>query len=168
MKHLYRSSFLSVVFLSACATSTYDFFLRDKFRTGLRVTPDRVLTECEHITDHEMPGRFGFMMRVLDEEKTVLTVAQTNLLDKSTCEEHLREIRKILKYGRFVYIGGMGNLSDPRTVGRNKYAFPSGSFTDNGRTLQFGFIKNDRGQCFSSYRGRELPCPPEPFPNEPH
>ena len=99
-------------------------------------------------------------MHVLDDANTVLAVVQTNVLDKGSCFERLRQIGRILKTGKTIYIGGMGDISEPRVGEERIYAFPAhGTFRGNGRATQFAVIANERGLCYDAYSGDEKPCP---------
>jgi hypothetical protein len=150
--------------LVGCATSNYHILNSNDRASELMVSPNRVLLECEWIQDADTPDSYGFMMHILDEENTVLTVVQGNVLDKISCERRLKKIGDILRKGRNIYIAGTGNLNSPRTKGR-AYTFPSkGTFNSNERVLGFAAIANEFGLCYDAYSGDEKPCPREPFP----
>ncbi len=150
--------------LAGCATSNYHVLNSGDSGTELNVSPDRILLECEWLHDADSKDSYGFMMHVLDEENTVLTVVQGNVLDKRSCERRLRKIGEILRKGKKIYIAGTGNLNGLRTKGRT-YVFPSrGTFSSNERVLGFVAIANEFGTCYDAYSGDEKPCPREPFP----
>lgn len=158
--------FMTLIFLvEGCATSSYRTFSSGGFATELFVTPDRVSMECEDLYDADEKGFAGFMMYVLDEQNTVLTLVQGNKIDKESCERRLRKIGKILRNGKKIYIAGTaGDLSEPRKRGKS-YLFPNkGKFESNERVLGFSAIANEYGECFDGYSGEEKPCPREPFP----
>jgi hypothetical protein len=157
--------------ISACATSSYRVTGRASYRTEIQVTSDRILLECEDIKDHENAGdpegNFGFMIHVLDEEDTVLTLIQEPVVGRKDCFKRLEDIAKILKSGRSIYIGGHGTLDhQPREKGAQSFSsFPKrGVFYDNGRVLQFSVIKNEQGHCYSASNGTDDPCMPTEFP----
>lgn len=170
MRFLKRNScffMVSFFFLIGCATSSYRIGNQDFNRVELCVTPDRVLLECEWIHDSDIKeySPYGFMMHVLDEEKTVLSVIKGSVMDKESCFERIEKINKILKEGKNIYIAGMGDLNDLRVKEENTYIFPQGIFYGNGRVLQFMFIENEFGSCYSSYREQGGdPCPRGGFP----
>lgn len=167
MRNLKRSSpfyFIVVLFLANCSTSSYRIANEDYNKTELSVTPDRVLLQCEWLHDADIEGLYGFMIHVLDEEKTVLTVSQSNTLGKKECFGRIKKISKILREGKNIYIAGMGDLKDTRIKEKTTYAFPSGTFNGNGRVLQFRFITNEHGSCYSSDHRDEKPCPRDGFP----
>ncbi|MDZ4677367.1 MAG: hypothetical protein SGI74_07630 [Oligoflexia bacterium] len=105
------------------------------------------------------------MMHVLDEKKTSFTLVQTNTLDKESCDYRIKKIERILRNGNQIYLAGIGDFREHRKTGLRKYTFPRfGTVEDNGRSLQFIAIKNERDQCFGAFSAEEQPCPPEPFP----
>jgi len=150
--------------LAGCATSSYKVAKTAGRRVELAVTSDRVILECELASENrEVP--YGFMIHVLDNEKTVLDVVQTNTLDKKSCFERIEKIGKILQTGNRIYIAGYGDISDPRTVEQWQHTFPRlGTFNANGRMLQFSAIANEQGSCYSAQFRDEKPCPRDEFP----
>ncbi len=159
--------FLSVVVLVGCASSSYKIDSQTEGRTQLLVTSDRVILECYRLTDYagDIKEAHLFSMNVLDENKTVLTVSQGNILGKEDCFRRISKISKILKSGNRIFIGGMGNLDKPRETQQRSYSFPGlGQFPENGRALQFMTIWNDKGMCYSAYSGDQKPCPSDEFP----
>jgi len=173
MRVLKRNSGVAVLLsfgsLFACTTSSYNV-VQDDYLTEIRVTPDRVLLECEDIIDHanagDPEGNFGFMIHVLDEEDTVLTLIQEPVIGRKDCFKRHEDITKILKGGKSIYIAGHGALDEPREKKARTYSsFPKrGVFYGNGRGLQFSVIQNENGRCYSAYNGTYEPCMPEEFP----
>lgn len=161
----YNLIYVSLFFLmSGCTTSTYRLIKQDKNAAELKVTPDRVLMECEFQPDHDTKDAYGFLMYILDEENTVISVVQPNVLDKKSCLRRIQKIGKILKTGKLIYVGGMGDLTKPKSKEDNKYTFPHiGTFNGNGKNLHFIVIANEKGLCYDAYSGDEEPCPREPF-----
>ncbi len=152
-----------------CSTSSYKINNSADFRTELVVSPDRILLECEFIYDYtgDIKEAHGFMMHVLDDENTVLTVNQGNILGKEDCFRRINKIGKILKGGKRIFIGGTGDLKDSRVKENEQYVFPSlGTFYFNGRVLQFIVVWNENGQCYNTYMGDKKPCPSGEFPIE--
>jgi hypothetical protein len=159
--------FLNVVVLVGCASSSYKIDSQTDGRTQLLVTSDRVLIECELITSYEgdIKDPHFFTMYVLDENKTVLTVSQGNILGKEDCSRRINKIGKILKSSNQIFIGGMGNLDKSREMSERRYIFPGlGQFPENGRNLQFMVVWNDKGMCYNAYSGDQKPCPSDEFP----
>jgi hypothetical protein len=169
MLSLRKSSLCWLIFLPffvGCATSDYRVIPWRGLKNELVVTPDRVLLECEYITDYsgDIQSPYGFMIHVLDEKNTVLTASQGSVLDKDDCFERVTEIEKILKKGRTISIGGMGDLNEPRSIEKTTYRFPGlGKFRSNGRSLQFMMIWNEFNQCYDSQYGKGKPCPRRDF-----
>ncbi len=166
-RFIFPLQFLS--FALGCTTPSYKVLNQSNNRTELLVTPERILLECEDVQDPTEPmdsdGRYGFMIHVLDDENTVLTVSQGSVLAKKDCFERINKIKKILRNGKQIYIGGMGDLRDPRKKREDHYTFlGKGSFYSNSRVLQFSVIKNEKDECFSAYYGNEKPCPRDEFP----
>jgi hypothetical protein len=152
--------------LTGCATSSYRVLFQDDSAAELDVTPDRILLECEDLHDADIKGMYGFMVHVLDGQNKVITIAQSNTLDKKSCNDRLKGIGRILKEGKDIYIAGRGDLGKTRENIRGEYAFPGkGTFQSGGRVLSFVAIANERGLCYAAFGGfGERPCPPEPFP----
>lgn len=171
---LKRSRFIIVVLLSivppGCTNPSFRVLNQDEGRTELLVTPDRILLQCEDVQDPTEPidpdGRYGLMIHVLDEENTVSTIIQGNILGKKDCSSRLNEIEKIIKSGKEIYIGGMGNLKDPRKkdIEYPKLFRGKGTFYSNSRVLQFSVIMNEKKACWTAHYGRDRPCPRDEFP----
>ncbi|MBI2609171.1 MAG: hypothetical protein HYW47_06175 [Deltaproteobacteria bacterium] len=164
LKRNKRCYFLILFFLFGCATSSYRILNQDDQSAELSVSPDRIVLECEWLYDADIKGLYGFMIHVLDEENTVLTLIQGNTLNKEDCDRRIKIISKILKEGKNIYIAGIGSINELRVKGKRSYFFPQkGTFFDNERTLQFIAIANEYGSCYDAYSGEEKPCPREPF-----
>ncbi|OFZ19448.1 MAG: hypothetical protein A2Z20_05290 [Bdellovibrionales bacterium RBG_16_40_8] len=167
MAFLKRNSsvlFFTLFFTCGCATSSFDVIKQGDFVVELKVTPDRILLECEPQPSHEIENAHGFLMYILDDKKTVITVAQFNVLDKEECFNGLRKIDKILKTGKVLYVGGMGNMTDSKARNDRKYTFPRlGTFHSNGKSLKFMVIANEHGLCYDAHDGDKGQCPREPF-----
>jgi hypothetical protein len=154
-----------IVVITGCSTSSFKMLNQKKMAMEFLVTPDRVILECEKVETDDRGTVYGFMIHVLDEEKTSFTLTQTNALDKESCDFRIKKIGGILKNGSQIYLAGVGDFREPRKIGLRKYVFPRfGSIEDNGRSLQFIAVKNERNQCFGAFTAEEQPCPPEPFP----
>ena len=134
------------------------------------MTPDRILLECEDIKDHENAGdpegNFGFMIHVLDEEDTVLTLIQEPVIGRKDCFARLAHIEKVVQTGKKIYLGAHGTLDEPRVIGKDVFTtFPkSGKYYYNGRVFQFSVITNENGGCYSVTHGTGKPCMPREFP----
>lgn len=161
--------FFMSLLIFGCSTTSYKINSSADFRTELVVSPDRVLLECEYIHDYtgDIKEAHGFMIHVLDDENTVLTVNQGNMLGKEDCFRRIDKIGKILKGGKKIFIGGTGNLKDSRVKEDPQYLFPGlGAFHFNGRVLQFIVVWNEKGQCYNAYTGDKKTCPSGEFPIE--
>lgn len=149
---------------AGCATSSFKILNQEKSSVEILVTPDRVILECERVETDDRGVVAGFMMHVVDDEKTSFTLVQTNTLDKESCDYRIKKIERILKNGTHIYLVGIGNFREPRKTGLRKHTFPRfGAIEDNGRSLQFIAIKNERNQCFGAFSAEEQPCPPDHF-----
>ncbi len=139
---------------------------QDSNASELRVTPDRVILECEDLYDADVKGLYGFMIHVLDRENDVITIVQGNTLDQQSCERRLKAVGKVLAEGKEIYIAGRGDLNKTDANSREEYLFQKrGPFRSRGRTLGFVAIANENGLCYDAYSGfQENACPPEPFP----
>ncbi len=160
---------LAVTFLPGCVSSSYRVIDMDRYRTELEVTPDRIFLECEDIKDHENAGdpegNFGFMMHVLDEANTVVTLIQEPVTSRKFCFERLKTIDQILKRGKSIYIGAHGFIEEVREKGARSYMFRErGPFYGNGRSLQLSVIKNEHNQCYTAMSAADAPCMPPEFP----
>lgn len=151
--------------IAGCATSSFKVLNQKEMAMEFLVTPDRVIQECERVETDDRGVVAGYMLHVLDEEKTSFTLVQTNTLDIESCERRMKKIGKILKSGHQIYLAGIGDFFESRIKGPYKYTFPQfGIIESNGRSLQFIAIKNEHDQCFGAFSAEEQPCPPEPFP----
>ena len=165
-------AWISFLFLfSSCTLPSYRVLNQVGRKTELIVAPNRVLLQCEDVQDpSEKPvdthGRFGFNIDVLDDQNTVLSVSQGSVIGRKDCEERLEKIGKILRNGKQIYIGAIGNIDSPRIMEKEwRSTFPGiGTFYSNSRALQFIVIANEKGECFSAYYGTEKPCPRGDFP----
>lgn len=162
MHFLTRSEILSFVpalLLAGCATSYYRVANVDLGRHELSVSPDRIVMECEDVSENrEIP--YGFMIHVLDDENTVVDVTQTNTLSQEACFDRIKKIGRIIKTGNQIYIGGVGDLESAKVVEKWTHEFPGhGTFHSNGRFLQFMAIANENGLCYGAYSADDRPCP---------
>lgn len=160
-----NSLWLAFLFLhlQACTTSSFRISNSTKNRVELHVTADRIIMECGDVSDEN--DLYMFLIYILDETNTVITVSQGNTMDKEPCDDRIRNISKILNNGRSIYIAGVGDLRDKRSQTTTKYMFPKhGTFYGNSRDLQFTVISNEKGQCYSAHMGMRKPCPDSPFP----
>ncbi len=157
---------LPLLVLVGCATSSYQVLYQDGRTAELNVTPDRVLLECEYLADADEKGLYGFMMHVLDEQNIVVTLAQSNTVDREGCQDRLKNIKKILAGGMKIYVANRGDLNEVDAISRREYNFPGiGRFKSNGRSLEFVAISNEYGLCYNAHGGfQDKPCPPKPFP----
>lgn len=167
MRYLWRNSFFGLFILCflGCSTSSYRVVKRYERRHELKVTPDRIALQCEQIeaVDGE-ESMYGFMIHVLDEEKTVLSIIQGNTLPKETCFERIERLSEILSHSEFVFVTGIGDM-DPRKKEERTHTFPKhGTFHDNGRVLQFMLLTNGQGACYDAYYHERKPCPRDEFP----
>ena len=150
--------------LTGCATSSFEIIKKQGLTTEVKVVPDRILLECEKQTNSADSDAYGFLMYVLDSKNTVACFVQTNVLDKRSCDRRLHQIGKILKTGKSIFIGGVGDLTSPPTFEKTLHHFPlRGTFPSNGQNLQFMVIANEIGLCYDAFSGDEKPCPREPF-----
>jgi hypothetical protein len=156
--------------LSSCSTSSFKVLSKSEFLAEFQVTPDRVILECEDIFDHSdagnPEGNFGFMVHVLDEEDTVLTLIREPVTTRTECFKKRDYIQRILKNGKKIFIGGHGGINEPRTRGSRSHSSfeKSGTFYDNGRVMQLLVIRNEKDQCFSLDYGMSPPCEIPEFP----
>lgn len=151
--------------LSGCASSAYKITNRDGRRVELLVSPDRIVLECEYVSENrEIP--YGFMIHILDDANTVIDTNQMNTLSKEACADRLTKIGRILKTGKQIYVAGIGDIEDPRQTEKWTFHFPGhGTFHSNGRSLQFFNIANEYGLCYGAYSADTKPCPDgENFP----
>lgn len=163
-QHVRHIPTLLFFLVSACSTSSFKIIKRGDLAVELKVTPDRILLECEYLYHEDEYDVYGFMMHVLDEENTVLTVAQTNVLDKGSCYKRINKISKILNTGKTVYMGSMGLLNKPKIKENKTYTFPKlGTFHGNGLSTQFMVVLNENGLCYDAQSGDKEDCPQKPF-----
>lgn len=148
--------------LFGCVTSSkYHVNKPNSLGTDIEVSPDRIIAECEFITDYEgdYPNPHGFMIHILDNEKTVLTVSAGTVLAKKDCFERLNISEKIIKNANTVFVRGRGDAEAPIEMESFSHSFPKhGTFHDNGRSLNFLGIWNDKGQCYCDFNGPDDFC----------
>jgi len=156
MAYLQKSNLLIMtvlIFLSGCVTSKYHAGKQKAFGTDIEVTPDRVIVECEFITDYEgdRSDPYGFMIHVLDNEKTVLTLSSATVLEKSDCFDWLKQSEKIISKGKSILVRGRGDAHAAAKMEKWAYNFSKhGTFYGNSRALNFLGIRNDKGQCLNT------------------
>ena len=92
------SSVLFLLVFSGCATSSFKIKKETDSLTELLVTPDRIILQCEELDEDPDEGVYGFMVHLLDEQKTVTTSALSIRPDKENCERFTQNINHI---GRF-------------------------------------------------------------------
>lgn len=95
-----------MVSISGCVTpSRYHANRPNALGTDIEVSPDRIIAECEFITDYEgdYPEPHGFMIHILDKEKTVLTISSGTVLAKKDCFARLKISEKIIKNANIVF-----------------------------------------------------------------
>lgn len=159
---------LLALFLTlSCSTSSYKVHNQNAYATELAVTPDRILIECEYQKGYsgDAQNPHGFMMHILDEENTVLTLIIEPVLSKEECMRHLNASVAILSNTNKVYIGGAWTLDSPRKKTDTKYTFPKiGTYSGNGRVLRYRAMWDKKGQCYDIYHGNKKPCPRDDFP----
>lgn len=169
MIYLNRSNIGLIIFLfssclTGCSTSSYRISGREGRKVELEVSPDRVVLSCELASENK-EAPYGFMIHVLDDAMTVLSVVQTNNLNQDDCIKRQVKIESILRNGKKIYIAGIGDIDDSRQTEDWKHTFPRfGTYQNNGRMLQFFAIANEHGDCFDAYDGDRKPCPSKEFP----
>lgn len=152
---------LSLILVS-CVTSSYRANKPNALGTDIEVTPDRVVTECEFIDNYsgEHKSPFGFLIHILDDEKTVITASNPAVLEGKDCRDRQKEVDRIIKNAHLVFIRGRGDAEYPRLIESHSIYFPRhGKFPHNGRSLNYLAIWNERGQCYDAFSGTQRPCP---------
>lgn len=162
MACLQKNSFLMIMLtigLFGCITSTYKAGKQSEVGTYIEVTPDRIIVECEFITDYEgdRSDPYGFMILLLDNEKKVLTVSSAIVLEKGDCFDWLKQSEKILSKGKSILVLGRGDAYAPGSMEKFAYNFPKhGTYYGNGRALNFLGIRNDKGQCLNALASEDF------------
>lgn len=137
---------------------------KNRNRSEIEVTPDRIKTICEKVND-EIPDLRGFYFLVLDDKNTVISIIRGNTTYKTVCDRENAKISKIIKNGKRIYFGGMRDALDPDIEEGSEHYFKNhGKFKSNGRVLQWVYIANEKGQCFAAHTADKKPCPPDSFP----
>jgi len=171
MQNFRKFSFIPFVFiLFGCSSSQYRIHQRQGERTGIIISSDRVIVECEDqfAGGGDFKDRFAFFVHFLDEDKTVSSAFQSAQTSGAECFEKLRVTEKILRSSKKVYIAGIGALDETRVVNQYQFNFPKyGNFHGNGRSMYLGVIKGEDGSCVTASEGMGKPCPWDPiFPAE--
>lgn len=158
-----RNNILYVVLLlTGCATSTYTSRQLTNVGTEIVTSTNRILVQCEYQDgyDGEAKDPYGFMMHILDDKKSVLTLIVEPVLEKTYCFEILNATNKILSNSKVVHIGSFSPLVGEPKKSDDKYTFPGlGTFHGNGQVLNYQAIWNDQGQCYDVALGSKKPCP---------
>ena len=163
-KNNYYLILLVFVVLQGCASSHYRITQKNSNGTDIEVSSDRVITQCEFIDgyDGDRKDPYGFMIHILDLDKTVLTVSNGVVLEKDMCFESKALSDKIISSAKVVTVRGRGDAESSIIKGDYKYTFNNyGTYPDNGRSLNFLAIWNDQGLCFDAFYGTQKPCPRE-------
>ncbi len=154
--------FVFYLFLQGCTTSSfYNVGKPNASGTEIKVSPDRIITECEFITDYDgdQKSPYGFMIHILDLQNTVITVSNGVVLEKEYCFERQVAVDKIIKNAQSVIVSGRGNAEAPIVKGEFKHTFKRhGTYYGNGRSLNFLAIWNNREDCYSGFNGEDDPC----------
>lgn len=148
--------------ISGCVSpSVYHANKENSLGTDIVVSPDRVIVECEFIADYEgdYKNPYGFMIHILDMERTVLTVSNGTVLEKEDCFERLKAAEKIIREAKSVFVRGRGDAESPIEMHKSTKYFPGhGNFHWNGRALNFLAIWNDKGQCYDAFHHGKEEC----------
>lgn len=153
--------FLLFLFVSGCVTSRYSVSEPNALGTDIKISPDRIITECEFITDYDGDRKnpYGFMIHLLDLENSVLTVSNGIVLEKEDCLERQTAADKIIKNAQVVTVRGRGDAEAPIIKEEFKHFFKKhGTYFGNGRSLNFLAIWNDKRDCHSIFNGKDDPC----------
>jgi len=160
-KNKYSIVFLFFLFLNSCTTSRYSVGIANALGTDIKVSPDRIITECEFITDYDGDRKqpYGFMIHILDLQNSVLTVSNGIILEKEDCLERQAAADKIIKNAQVVTVRGRGDAEAPMVKEEFKHIFiKHGTYFGNGRSLNFLAIWNDKRNCHSIFNGEDDPC----------
>ncbi|OYZ11026.1 MAG: hypothetical protein B7Y39_19775 [Bdellovibrio sp. 28-41-41] len=156
--------FMMVILFSlfGCTTATYRAYKENSLGTDIEVSPDRVITECEFITDYEGDRKnpYGFMIHILDLQKTVLTVSNAVVLEKEDCLERQTAVDKIIKNAhQILTIRGRGDAEAPIVKEKFKSTFKKhGTYFGNGRSLNFISVWNDKRDCYNVLGDEDSAC----------
>ncbi len=148
--HLLKNNiFTLALFLIGCSSSSYKAIVDKDGGAQVVATPDRFLPYCEKVIKDDGTVLYGFMILFLDEKKTVGT-ATGMLTTQKACFEWKSGVQRILDQSHQVVLAGFGNINEPRVVERFSHTFEKhGTYFDNGRSMDFFSIRNNRGDCFS-------------------
>lgn len=151
-----------LIAITGCVSGGYRANKSNPSGTDIIVDPGRVIVQCEFIDNYsgDYKDPYGFMIHILDQENTVLTVSNGTVLEKRACFERLDAANRIIQKGRVIYVRGRGDAESLRKKQGPHYYFPKyGSFQYNGRSLNYLAIWNDKGQCYDAFYGAKKPCP---------
>lgn len=152
MKNLKNNFLLFLIVLQSCSTKPLYEVNRKGGSLGIVeiiTTPDRVLPYCEKIDTS--PGRYGFMVKILDDKNTVGggVGMMSNL---KGCKDWEAGVRKILEKGKRIRLVGTGRYDEPRIKKEFTYTFPGhGTFHSNGRSFGLTAITNEHQDCFGMF-----------------
>jgi hypothetical protein len=166
--YLKINSFILIFFFSptftSCVTSSYLVLHRAEWSSGIIATGDRIIFSCEDVQDPESPiepdGRYGFMIWVLDDQKTATNFVQTSIVTKKDCLNRMDRLEKLKRVAKRFYIAGHGDIDEVESKPEKFYNFPDkGAFKENGKSIGFAVFKADNGECFTKNFGSGNPCP---------
>jgi len=150
-----KNNILLLIFVlafQACSTKPIHEVKRKGGSLGIVeiiTTSDRVLPYCEKIDTS--PGRYGFMVMILDEENTV-GGGSGMMSSLKGCKDWEEAVRKVLKRGKRIRLVGTGRYDEPRVKERFTYTFPEhGTFHSNGRSFGLTAITNEHQDCFGMF-----------------
>ncbi|MCE3013861.1 MAG: hypothetical protein LW878_12415 [Proteobacteria bacterium] len=148
--HYSKSNIIALaLFCLGCSSSTYQMRHDKDGGAEIITTPDRVSPNCEKVVKDDGTQAAGFMIHILDEEKTVAT-ATGMLTTPKACEDWKNVVEKILENGRVITLSGFGNMHSPRVEEKFSHFFKAhGTFLGNGRSMDFFSIRNNQGACYS-------------------
>ena len=149
MHFLKKNIFTLALFLIGCSSSSYKAIVDKDGGAQVVATPDRFLPYCEKVIKDDGTVLYDFMILFLDEKKTVGT-ATGMLTTQKACFEWKSGVQRILDQSHQVVLAGFDNINEPRVVERFSHTFEKhGTYFDNGGSMDFFSIRNNRGDCFS-------------------
>lgn len=144
--------FINIFIFQACSTKPLHEVTRKGGALGIVeiiTTPDRVLPYCEKIDTS--PGRYGFMVLILDEENTV-GGGSGMMSSLKGCKDWEVAVRKVLDRGKRIRLVGTGRYDEPRIKEKFTYTFSGhGTFHSNGRSFGLTAITNEHQDCFGMF-----------------
>ena len=109
-----------------CTTSPFRISKVQDNAVEILTSPDRILVECEHLDRDDGEIADGFMLHLLSDENSVITVSEGSSIDPESCANRIKYIGQLLANDQKIYVAGFGNLRNTREDMSRSFTFQIG------------------------------------------